>query len=214
MYVVSEEGGNYLVEFPIVELKEGDIYEEKVSMKVDRNGKPLEPGRFATLDQAVSAAAGSLFALADRIEAMLDGLEYALESDRRVEPTEIYDLSYLVHSLYGHASSLRSLSLQLKALGLIRPRAFEAAKAAFRRASALRRSLFDLRLLYLSQIQNSINTSMRRMTLVGTIALPAILISSIYGMNLSHLPLADHPLAVFALMALATAVFALITYKM
>lgn len=214
MYVVIEEEGLYVVEFSFVSLKEGELVEEDVVIKVDKSGRAVEAGRFMTLDQAITAAARRLLDVEDSVEALLDKLEYRLEAEERVEPLDIYDMSYLVHALYAHASSLRSLSSRLKGLGLVRPRTYEMTRAALRRALFLRRTLFDLRLLYLTKIQSSINVSMKRMTLVGTVALPAILISSIYGMNLSWLPLSHNPLAVFALMAVATAVFAALVYKM
>lgn len=214
MYAVVEEGDHYVVELALLSLKGEDIVEEKVVMRIDKTGRAADGGRFATLDQAVSVAARSLLDVADGVEALLDRLEYRLEAEERVDPLDVYNLSYLVHVLYSHSLSLRSLSVQLRSLGLLRPRTYETVRAAFRRASFLRRSLLDLRLLYLSQIQSSINVSMKRMTIVGTVALPAILISSIYGMNLSWLPLSHNPLAVFAIMIGATAIFAALVYKM
>jgi len=38
MYAISEEGGIYVVEFPLVTLKEDDILEEEVVMRVDGQG--------------------------------------------------------------------------------------------------------------------------------------------------------------------------------
>ncbi|MDT7869828.1 MAG: CorA family divalent cation transporter [Thermoproteus sp.] len=212
MYAISEEGGIYVVEFPLVTLKEDDILEEEVVMRVDGNGQPVEAAKFPSLDRAVAGAAGALLDAADAVEARLDKIEYRLEADERVDPLELYNASYLVHSLHVHAYSLRALSARLRRLGLIRQRTLEVVRSAARRAHALRRALLDLRLLYISQLQNSINSSMRRMTLISTVALPAILISSIYGMNI-QLPLADSPPAVFGLMAVLTAAFALLVYK-
>ncbi|MGC8583800.1 MAG: CorA family divalent cation transporter [Thermoproteus sp.] len=214
MYAVSEEGGAYLVEFSIVSLKDGDVSEERVAVRVDRSGRLVEPSRFQSLDQAISAAALALLEAADAVEAELDRIEYGLESDGKVDPLSVYNVAYLIHTLYGHSRSLRSLAARLRRMGLVRQRTYETARAASRRIDALRRNLFDLRLLHLAQIQNSINVSMKRMTLVSTVALPAILISSIYGMNLSHLPLADSPEAVFALIFAVTAAFAALVYRM
>ncbi len=190
-------------------LKEDDILEEEVVMRVDGNGQPVEAAKFPSLDRAV---AGALLDAADAVEARLDKIEYRLEADERADPLELYNASYLVHSLHVHANSLRALSARLRRLGLTRQRTLEVVRSAARRAHALRRALLDLRLLYISQLQNSINSSMKRMTLISTVALPAILISSIYGMNIK-LPLADSPPAVFGLMAVLTAAFALLVYK-
>ncbi|MEM1807728.1 MAG: CorA family divalent cation transporter [Pyrobaculum sp.] len=54
---------------------------------------------------------------------------------------------------------------------------------------------------------------MRRLTILGTVAVPALLITGFYGMNLNWLPLADNPPAVFLILAAVTSVFALIINK-
>lgn len=47
--------------------------------------------------------------------------------------------------------------------------------------------------IYLSSISNKTNTVMKALTIVSTMALPAIVIAGIYGMNLPNLPFAQHP---------------------
>jgi magnesium transporter len=47
--------------------------------------------------------------------------------------------------------------------------------------------------LYLSSIANRTNQVMKVLTVFGTIATPALVITGMYGMNLRHLPFADHP---------------------
>lgn len=64
--------------------------------------------------------------------------------------------------------------------------------------------------IYLSSVSNRTNEVMKVLTVLGTIALPALTISSIYGMNLKGLPFEDSPhgalyvgfLAVFCTIAL------------
>ncbi|CCC81679.1 CorA family divalent cation transporter [Thermoproteus tenax] len=213
MYNLNEEDNYLVIELASIALKDDDIVESRIVLKTDRAGAVLEGG-YKSVDDALNVSAESLLDVIDRVEAEMDKIEYALESDLRVEPMQIYDVSYLVHAVYDHAMALRALANQLARRRLVKRKTAERIRYASRRAAALRRGLLDLRLLYLSQIQSSINISMKRMTLVSTLALPAILISSIYGMNLSHIPLADNPLAVFGIMALASAIFALLVYRM
>ena len=52
--------------------------------------------------------------------------------------------------------------------------------------------IFDL---YLNGVANRTNATMKALTVVSTISLPAIVISGAYGMNVKHLPMADHPWA-------------------
>lgn len=47
--------------------------------------------------------------------------------------------------------------------------------------------------LYLSSVANRTNQVMKVLTIFGTIATPALVITGMYGMNLKHLPFADHP---------------------
>jgi len=67
--------------------------------------------------------------------------------------------------------------------------------------------------IYLSSVANRTNQVMKVLTVLGTIALPALVISGIYGMNLKGLPFVDSPHAmtiVGAMMAATTAVLLLI----
>lgn len=47
--------------------------------------------------------------------------------------------------------------------------------------------------LYLSSVANRTNQTMKVLTVFGTIATPALVITGMYGMNLKHLPFQDHP---------------------
>lgn len=47
--------------------------------------------------------------------------------------------------------------------------------------------------LYLSSVANQTNQVMKALTLFGAVATPALVITGMYGMNLKHLPFADHP---------------------
>ena len=62
--------------------------------------------------------------------------------------------------------------------------------------------------VYLSSVANRTNQVMKVMTILGTVALPAVVVSGIYGMNVKGLPGAEseHSLAiVFAVMVVTTA---------
>jgi magnesium transporter len=63
--------------------------------------------------------------------------------------------------------------------------------------------------IYLSSVANRTNQVMKVLTVLGTIALPAVIISSIYGMNIEGLPWknsAHAPAIVGALMTAITVV--------
>jgi magnesium transporter len=67
--------------------------------------------------------------------------------------------------------------------------------------------------IYLSSVANRTNQVMKVLTVLGTIALPALVISGIYGMNLKGLPWANSPhgtVLVSSIMLATTAVLLLI----
>jgi magnesium transporter len=47
--------------------------------------------------------------------------------------------------------------------------------------------------VYLTSVANRTNQVMKVLTIFGTIATPALVITGMYGMNLKHLPFAEHP---------------------
>ena len=47
--------------------------------------------------------------------------------------------------------------------------------------------------LYLSSVANRTNQAMKVLTVFGTIATPALVITGMYGMNLKQIPFADSP---------------------
>jgi magnesium transporter len=71
--------------------------------------------------------------------------------------------------------------------------------------------------IYLSSVSNRTNAVMKVLTVLGTIALPAIAISGIYGMNIKGLPFEDSPHAVLyvgGLIVSSTTVLFVILRKM
>lgn len=63
--------------------------------------------------------------------------------------------------------------------------------------------------VYLSSVANRTNQVMKVLTVLGTIALPALIVSGIYGMNVKNLPAADTPYGIgvaFAAMGVMTVV--------
>lgn len=71
--------------------------------------------------------------------------------------------------------------------------------------------------IYLSSVANRTNEVMKVLTVLGTIALPVLAISGIYGMNLKGLPLEDSPHGAFyvgGLTVLCTALLLMILRKL
>jgi magnesium transporter len=71
--------------------------------------------------------------------------------------------------------------------------------------------------IYLSSVSNRTNSVMKVLTVLGTIALPALAISGIYGMNLKGLPFEDSPHAVLyvsSLIVVSTVILLVILRRM
>jgi magnesium transporter len=71
--------------------------------------------------------------------------------------------------------------------------------------------------LYLSSVANRTNQAMKVLTVFGTIATPALVITGVYGMNLKQIPFADSPHSwgiVIGLIALSSAFMLAVLKKM
>jgi magnesium transporter len=70
--------------------------------------------------------------------------------------------------------------------------------------------------IYLSSVANRTNQVMKVLTVLGTLALPALVISSLYGMNVKGLPATDSPHAFVMIIAamgmLTTVLLGLLKY--
>jgi magnesium transporter len=69
--------------------------------------------------------------------------------------------------------------------------------------------------VYLSSVANRTNEVMKVLTVLGTIALPALVVSGFYGMNTKDLPFADspHATAIVASMIVSTTVLLLVILR-
>jgi magnesium transporter len=64
--------------------------------------------------------------------------------------------------------------------------------------------------IYLSSVSNRMNSVMKALTVVGTIALPALVITGMYGMNVRGLPFAESPYAFAAVSGVVIAVMVIL----
>ena len=69
--------------------------------------------------------------------------------------------------------------------------------------------------LYLSSVANRTNQIMKVLTIFGTIATPALIITGVYGMNLKHIPFAEspHSFAIVSGIVVATSVILVAVIK-
>jgi Mg2+ and Co2+ transporter CorA len=212
MAYIFTEDEHTIVQLPMVEVREGEVREEEVELVLDASGKVVK-GPYATVQEALNKALDSLAKALREAEDFLDRLEYKLETEEKVNPGEVYTASYIAHHLHYTAIQLYGIAKELLRRGFIRHRLYYQARRLLRKAYMVRRYARDVRLLYATTIQLSLDVSIKKLTRLGTVATPAVVITSFYGMNLSWLPAADSPPLVFLILALATALFAYVINK-
>jgi Mg2+ and Co2+ transporter CorA len=212
MAYIFTENEHTIVQLPMVEVREGEVREEEVELVLDASGKVVK-GPYATVQEALNKALDSLAKALREAEDFLDRLEYKLETEEKVDPGEVYTASYMAHHLHYTAIQLYAAAKELFRRGFIRHRLYYQARRLLRKAYMVRRYARDVRLLYATTIQLSLDISIKKLTWLGTMATPAIVITSFYGMNLSWLPAADSPPLVFLILALATVLFAYVINK-
>jgi Mg2+ and Co2+ transporter CorA len=212
MAYIFTEDEHTIVQLPMVEVREGEVREEEVELVLDASGKVVK-GPYATVQEALNKALDSLAKALREAEDFLDRLEYRLETEEKVDPGEVYTASYIAHHLHYTAVQLYAAAKELLRRGFIRHRLYYQARRLLRKAYMVRRYARDVRLLYATTIQLSLDISIKKLTWLGTVATPAVVITSFYGMNLSWLPAADSPPIVFLILALATAFFAYVINK-
>jgi Mg2+ and Co2+ transporters len=212
MVYIFSEGGYTIIQFPMVYIKDGDVAEEEVELVVDASGKVVK-GPYATVQDAYSKALENLSKALQHTEAFLDQLEYKLEMEEKVNPGDVYTASYMAHFLHYAALQLYFAGRELQRRGHIPPKLYGYSRRLLRRANVVRRYARDIRLLHATVVQLSLDASMKRLTWLGALAMPALIITGFYGMNLEWLLLADSPPAVFLILALVTAVFAYVINK-
>jgi Mg2+ and Co2+ transporter CorA len=212
MAYIFTENEHIIVQLPMVEVREGEVREEEVELVLDASGKVVK-GPYTTVEEALNKALDNLAKALREAEDLLDKLEYRLETEEKVDPGEVYTASYMAHHLHYAAIQLYAAAKGLLQRGFIRHRLYYQARKLLRKAYMVRRYARDIRLLHATIIQVSLNASMKKLTWLGTVAMPAVLITSFYGMNLRWLPAADNPPLVFLILVLATALFAYVINK-
>jgi magnesium transporter len=68
--------------------------------------------------------------------------------------------------------------------------------------------------IYLSSVANRTNQVMKVLTVLSTIALPAVIVSGIYGMNTKGLPFIDSPYGTFIAFGLMAVITGLLLWML
>jgi len=192
-------GKNFLVTVHALPSKSCAIVRERLLRNPDLLARGAEMVMHNIIDQSVDA----YFPLVEELNTMVDGLEERLFE--RFDPGlihEIFKAKRSAFSLRRHVGPLREVLniLTNRPCGFIRPDTQLYYRDVYDHTIRIVESMDTVRDLlagvletYLSQTSNRLNTVMKQLSIVATIALPLIVIAGIFGMNFSQMPFTHNP---------------------
>lgn len=168
-----------------------------------RNPELLTRGVEMTMHNIIDQSVDAYFPLVEELNTLVDGLEERLFE--KFDPGlihEIFKAKRSSFSLRRHVGPLREVLnvLTNRPCGFIRPDTQLYYRDVYDHTIRIVESMDTVRDLlagvletYLSQTSNRLNTVMKQLSVVATIALPLIVIAGIFGMNFSQMPFTHNP---------------------
>src|SRR5436309_3283057 len=192
-------GKNFLVTVHALPQQSCELVRERLIRNPELLARGVEMAMHNIIDQSVDA----YFPMVEELNTMVDGLEERLFE--RFNPGlihEIFKAKRAAFSLRRHVGPLREVLniLTNRPCGFIRPETQLYYRDVYDHTIRIADSMDTVRDLlagvletYLSQTSNRLNTVMKQLSLVATIALPLIVIAGIFGMNFSQMPSTHNP---------------------
>jgi len=210
---------SWLLTFHKRSLKEID----DVKQTVDSGARAANQGPDFLFYTILSHVVDSYFSLADTYEAGIDSLEETI-----VKPGNTATLEKLLSVRRNVVGTRRVLSYTRELVASMLREDFydldDQDERYYRDAhfelshlleifETFREFLADLRDSYMSMVSLSLNEVMKKLTVVGTIALPLIVVSGIYGMNLAGLPgVGDQNAGILAILGMSLFTLTIVAY--
>jgi len=210
---------SWLLTFHKRSLKEID----DVKQTVDSGARAANQGPDFLFYTILSHVVDSYFSLADTYEARIDSLEETI-----FKPGNTATLEKLLSVRRNVVGTRRVLSYTRELVASMLREDFydldDQDERYYRDAhfelshlleifETFREFLADLRDSYMSMVSLSLNEVMKKLTVVGTIALPLIVVSGIYGMNLAGLPgVGDQNAGILAILGMSLFTLTIVAY--
>ena len=200
-------GTNFLVTVHAVPSTGCDAAHDRLLRSPDLLARRAEMTMHHVIDQAVDA----YFPMVEQLNALVDGLEQKLfeEFDEGLIH-EIFKAKRSTFALRRHIGPLREVLniLTNRPCSFIRPETQLYYRDVYDHTIRIVESMDTVRDLlagvletYLSQTSNRLNTVMKQLSVVATIALPLIVIAGIFGMNFSQMPFTHNPYGFYGALA-------------
>jgi magnesium transporter len=179
--------------------KSCEVVRERLMRSSELMGRGVEMVMHNIIDQSVDA----YFPLVEELNVLVDQLEERLFE--RFDPHlihEIFKAKRSAFSMRRHVGPLREVLniLTNRPCGYIRAETQLYYRDIYDHTIRIVESMDTVRDLlagvletYLSQTSNRLNTVMKQLSIVATVALPLIVIGGIFGMNFSQMPFTHHP---------------------
>ena len=192
-------GKNFLVTVHAVAQKSCGAVRERLV----RNPELLARGAEMTMHNIIDQAVDAYFPLVEQLNTLVDTLEERLfEQFDEALIHEIFKAKRAAFSLRRHIGPLREVLnvLTNRPCSFIRQDTQLYYRDVYDHTIRIVESMDTVRDLmagvletYLSQTSNRLNTVMKQLSIVATIALPLIVIGGIFGMNFSQMPFTHDP---------------------
>ena len=200
-------GPNYLV---TVHGGESPVF-SAVMERIERHPDLLKRGAEHVMHAIMDAAIDEYFPLLDQIDEFIDGLEERVFTKfEQGAVHEIFQVKRLVLGLRRHLSPQREVFnvLSNRPTPLMAPEMQVYFRDIYDHSLRINDSLETYRELlsstlesYLSQVSNKLGQITKGLSVIATISIPFVVVSGMWGMNVTHIPLAQNAHAFWDLLA-------------
>ena len=176
---------------------------ETVWERVRRSPDLLERGAARTLHAVLDASVDGFFPIVDQLDEFISSIEervFVKFDDSALN--DIFAVKRLVLQLKRHLAPQREVFnlLTNRPCGLVAPDVQLWFRDVYDHVIRLNEALDSYRDLvsstmesYLSQVSNRLNLVTKGLTVVATLSVPFVVVSGMWGMNFTHIPLSDWP---------------------
>ena len=201
-------GRNYLVTVHSVQSPTVGLVAEAIERSPDLMGRGVERLMHAIMDSAIDA----YFPILERVDDFVDSLEERVFASFDQEALrDIFSVKRLVLSLKRHLAPQREVfnTLTNRPSTLLTPDTQIYFRDIYDHVLRINDSLENYRELlssvmdsYLTQVSNRLGMVTKGLSVVATLSVPFVVVSGMWGMNFSRIPLADHPQGFWLMLAL------------
>jgi magnesium transporter len=201
-------GPNYVVTVHAEDTAVFDI----VTDRVVRHPELLQRGAERVMHAIMDAAIDAYFPILDQIDEFIHGVEVKVfDNFDQAALEDIFQVKRLVLTLRRHLSPQREVFnvLSNRPTPLLAPDSQVYFRDIYDHNLRINESLETYRDLlgstldsYLTQVSNRLGGVTKGLSVIATISIPFVVVSGMWGMNFSHIPLADEPHAFWYMLAL------------